>query len=1020
MKKLLKSICYVGLISLSMTMISCKNNSSKLSENSSTFLNISSSEVVNVAGLTLTSPYKTIKVGEQMQLDVTVLPSNATNKRVIFTTSNNCVSVSETAVVTGQEVGDVKITAKTEDGNFEKEITLTVVSGGAHSALSIEDYADALSNTPYTLEGLSGKEKYGLSQSDNVGVNESLIIEKYAIKADTEFESENIINVSNISLEQIQEFFKEAIEVNGYYQIQTAIYLAKEINDSGKEAKIKFINDIIDVDGSLSSSKCAFDVNGLNGTYFEGNDTVINLKINEFDYKGYFNVRNSKNIFFNGITMQLDVPSSLTGTIIEGNTEDKKLKIKIFPEFNKLIEKINSSSSKPSIRSWVEFHYQNKTPLQGGNFVVDAFESYLIEGDVSNGYTMEVTFKNGISRPRNGSFISVQFTQYDAYGFTFTNCENSYFENMTMHNAYGMGLTASSVTNFYVNRFNLCIPENSNSLMTATADAMHFSLMHGQVQVTNSLIEYSHDDALNLKHGNWYKLSDKEGGSTKTMEITRLTGTVDVPKPGDKIAVYNETTFESYNPTKGYYTIDTVENIANGYRVKVKERMSNVGEWGSARVTFLSNTPDFVFSNNIVRNKRNRGVLVQVPNAVIENNSFINVGHGSIQAASAMDIYNEATLPQGAIIKNNKFINNCYIKPEPLYGDISIFAISNNGSVAPAKTLHSMTIENNFITNNGNAAVSLRGVGENTNIKDNLFYECSSSQPSGEDLYNCLFNMYNCEDITLDGNYNHYTLGNNLSGIITEGKTSEDGITILENNTSIKFKENTEAGPEVNVSKAIGSINIDGNIDEWESIGATNIEIIAVSDAEGTERTTKELEDHFRVNKLMITYNDNGIYIGFDIFDDEINVKTVNDFWLGDCVEIFMSCITNLPNADMQVYKEEGGVLQAAFAPKWVDQGYVAVSNARTNSKYVANKSQIQANVKTTSGGYAGEVFIPFTFAPEFKESIDSGNAIDIAIVVADAERDSLGLKRVQAANVPHFVESYKTKTARMPQYIFK
>ena len=42
-----------------------------------------------------------------------------------------------------------------------------------------------------------------------------------------------------------------------------------------------------------------------------------------------------------------------------------------------------------------------------------------------------------------------------------------------------------------------------------------------------------------------------------------------------------------------------------------------------------------------------------------------------------------------------------------------------------------------------------------------------------------------------------------------------------------------------------------------------------------------------------------------------------------------------------------------------------------------------------------------------------------MAIVVADAERTNLGLKRVQMANVPHFVESYKTKTARMPQYIF-
>ena len=32
----------------------------------------------------------------------------------------------------------------------------------------------------------------------------------------------------------------------------------------------------------------------------------------------------------------------------------------------------------------------------------------------------------------------------------------------------------------------------------------------------------------------------------------------------------------------------------------------------------------------------------------------------------------------------------------------------------------------------------------------------------------------------------------------------------------------------------------------------------------------------------------------------------------------------------------------------------------------------------------------------------------------------SEGLKRIQAGNIPHFVEDYKTKTARMPQYFFK
>ena len=80
----------------------------------------------------------------------------------------------------------------------------------------------------------------------------------------------------------------------------------------------------------------------------------------------------------------------------------------------------------------------------------------------------------------------------------------------------------------------------------------------------------------------------------------------------------------------------------------------------------------------------------------------------------------------------------------------------------------------------------------------------------------------------------------------------------------------------------------------------------------------------------------------------------------------------------------------------------------------------MQANFTTKSDGYVGEFMIPFTLAPEFKTAIDENKAIDIAIVIADAERNDMGLKRVQAGNIPHFVEDYKTKTARMPQYLFK
>ena len=164
-------------------------------------------------------------------------------------------------------------------------------------------------------------------------------------------------------------------------------------------------------------------------------------------------------------------------------------------------------------------------------------------------------------------------------------------------------------------------------------------------------------------------------------------------------------------------------------------------------------------------------------------------------------------------------------------------------------------------------------------------------------------------------------------------------------------------------------------------------------------------------------YTEEGIYIGFDIFDNDISCKTVNDFWLGDCVELLASDITNKPNADLMVYKEEGGVLQAAFAPTWSSTGYGTIASVRTNTEIYNNRTQMQAMLVTNATGYSGEILLPFTMVPQFKTSIEAGKRIDMAIVCADAERSSR--KRIQASNVPHNVENNKTMTARMPQYLF-
>ena len=976
------------------TVTSCNNGGDDVIE-----------QKITVESVSLSSSSDYLEVGGTLSLTVKVLPTDATNKAVAYSSSDESVAtVSNDGVVTGIKEGSVLITVKTDDGDKQSSYSLKVVKKG-YTLVNVNEMGDELCSS-YYKNNVEGSDKFGLSAADQVGVDkeeEATVL--YAPESDSKFDK--IIDASSLTLDDIKEVIPEATIVNDYYQIQASIYLAKKNGELGKSTKIKLKSGVLDIDTSNISTAKTFILDCLKNVAIEGNNTVINLVIDKLNYKGYMSITNCSNLTIFGITFRSKIQANVTGVVQSYDSENKSIKVVINSEYTETISRVIANNK--SLRSYLEFHKSTKAPIQNGNFIVDGFSSVKYEKDGDH-YVATIVTQNSIKESQIGTLASLQFAQYDNSGIVVNDSSDVYIESITMNNAYGMGMVCERTTNFYVNKFNLVVEEGKNDLMTSCADAMHFVSLNGDAKVTNSIIEYSHDDALNIKHGYWYKLSD---ASTRdyTMTLEKITTEMSLPKNGDQISVYNEETFTGF----GIYTVESAKLENSKMIIKVKERIRNYTTWGNCRVTFLSDTPSFVFKNNIVRNKRNRGILIQVPNAIVENNTFMRVGHGSIQAATALDKFNEATLPQNITIRNNKFIENNYLSDGTLLGDISVFAIGNTAMVGPSKTITGVKIENNFFSNNGNACISLRGVGDSV-VKDCLFYDVSTSQPSGEG-YNCIFSLNNVSDLKIEGCFNQNNLSSTLSGIIPLGTTSADTITLIDNK-DIGFQVIDDVGAEVDIKKATSSIKIDGDIQDMIDANATDIEIKGYTDAYGTEWTKNQLVDTFKINKLIMTYDDTGIYLGFDIYDNELNFKTINDFWLGDCVEVMASTITDKPNADLMVYKEDGGVFQAAFTPAWQSSNYSIITSVRSNSKYLENSSLLEACLVTTDSGYKGEIKFPFTLFSEFKNSIDEGKRIDMSITIGDCERTSR--KRIQASNVPHNVERNKTSTARMPQYLFK
>ena len=74
------------------------------------------SETVSVTNITLSSESISLVEGDSETLTATVSPSNATNKNVIWKSSNTSVATVNNGVVTAIKAGTATITVTTEDG----------------------------------------------------------------------------------------------------------------------------------------------------------------------------------------------------------------------------------------------------------------------------------------------------------------------------------------------------------------------------------------------------------------------------------------------------------------------------------------------------------------------------------------------------------------------------------------------------------------------------------------------------------------------------------------------------------------------------------------------------------------------------------------------------------------------------------------------------------------------------------------------------------------------------------------
>lgn len=595
-------------------------------------------------------------------------------------------------------------------------------------AVTVEEYLDTLKGSAFQ-DKISTEEEMGLSDVKNVGINQE------------RFEHENL-------------YYDE--EITG------TVYLAEDygitptgLNNAGNLSillsNIKNVsgNKIVRFKGEVYPFSAKVDVLGISDLYLIGQEGT------EFLYSGwgtYFDARLSDRIHIFNIDFDMKYSPTIAGPIVKfvDHATNPVVTIQVDEEFD-LTQSMYQNW--PGITgSYMETYYDDSTgryvPDINKNLVYNSPSSASYKGITAINYRhnareLDITINKNFPystyhQPSLGTMVSFAFTMYENHGFYFLDCNDVYMENVNVFVTGGMGFRVDRGSNFYLNRLNYMIKENSKRIMTCTADIIHTACLEGDLMITNSTLEASHDDALNIK--SFYGRISAVVPAAKEITIVQTQTEVTVLfEVGDVVDIYSPTTMALVDS----YTIVELTKSGTGYTVVVDRRPSrdivdyNIGNASKATALTLDNT--------LIQHKRNRGILLQGRNSKIINCTFRNVVMGAIQVLAVADQFREAIVPQNIQIENTKFINNV--------ADIRVFAYGSEGSSASVpNTIKNVEINNNYFFN-GQGVPTYILAGGNVKVQHNLYHYSHVFQTR-------IIEVRRSQSVLVDNNVAYYSTGN--------------------------------------------------------------------------------------------------------------------------------------------------------------------------------------------------------------------------------------------------------------------
>lgn len=550
------------------------------------------------------------------------------------------------------------------------------------------------------------------------------------------------------------------VESDSTHTAESLSQLTDLVEEIRTNKGIKRIN-LCDLDLYAGGGVYALSFDDLEGFVFEGASITVR------DFTSGIAFRNCRDIYLRNINFTYDVPMCASGIVI-GSTK-RSVTVKLYSDYKTDVflqdknnpQKIyNSLFEKELIAEYLEYEAGTNIPRENGNFKYNNYNEgnvgpklAIVGHTVLDPQTVRVDFADAITRPPVGTTVSMAFTMYQCPGILFEECEDVYLENIEINQVPGMAINFTTCRNVNINRIMIRSNVEEHQFLTLTADGLHIKNCMGKVAITNSLLEGSHDDALNIA-GMYLEVFSVHDGKACVRAHLGMWAT-HVPLAGDVLEVRDGSTMA----LKEEVTLLSVEKKTECVVITF-DRDSSIDEGDF--LANLNNVASLEFVNNVVRNKRNRGLLLQTRDVLVRDNYFSNVIHGAILIVCEVYNFCESISAKNHLIAHNKF----YRCNEFTNADIEITAMIDEQRIPEPPLMEHITIRSNLFAESGNCAVYVNS-GRDIRIENNVMFRPGRT-PLSETNKNAVA-VLNSRDVLLIGN--RYALRDGTEKVTIQNST---------------------------------------------------------------------------------------------------------------------------------------------------------------------------------------------------------------------------------------------------------